>query len=148
MLPFLVVLGLAVLAMSLQAPIRDWNRRYHQDLSRTGRFATTDTSATSWITCPGTRYTIYVQRIIVNVVTDAAQTITIRDSNGTPKVIGGPTQSSPGVGQIVLLDGGDEGIPLTEGKNLDVVLSAAGLAFDLIVEAYAKPTSTRTIAEI
>jgi hypothetical protein len=148
MTALLVLAILAATSMSLQSSIRDWNRRFYQDLSKTGRFTTATTTQASWIVCPGIRYTIFVQRIRMNVVTDAAQTLTLQDTNGTPKVIGGPTASSPGLGWIDILDGGDEGIPLTEGKDLSAVLSAAGLAFDLVVEAYAKPTSTRALSEI
>jgi hypothetical protein len=147
MTPLILIVALVLAgAMSLSLSIRDWNRRFYQDLSKSARFATTDTTSTSWITCPGLRYTLFVQRIIVNIVTDAAQTLTIRDSNGTPKVLT-VLPSSPGVGPQ-MFDFGDEGFGLTEGKNLDVVLSAAGLAFDLSIECFAKPTSTRIPSEI
>jgi len=39
-------------------------------------------------------------------------------------------------GNHLILDGGAEGVPLTLGKNLDIVASAAGVAGSLIVEGY------------
>ena len=84
--------------------------------------------------------TIYVQRILVNVITDNAATLTFQDTAGTPIVIAG-TKASPGIGPI-LFDFGDRGRALTEGKALTLKNSAAGLAADITVQMYRRRTGT------
>ena len=85
-------------------------------------------------------YTIFIQRISVNVITDNAATLTFKDNASTPVVIAG-TKASPGIGPI-LYDFGDEGVGLTEGKQFDLANSAAGLAAEIHWEGYLKPTGT------
>jgi hypothetical protein len=85
-------------------------------------------------------YTLFVQRIEVSITTDAAQTLTFQDSADTPVVLAA-IAASPGLGRKLLLEN-DEGVPCTEGKDLDLVASAAGLAGQVLVEAYLKPTAT------
>lgn len=82
-----------------------------------------------------TNYRIYVQRIILSVFTDAAQTLTFQDDAGTPVVIA-KSPASPGLGVEVVADFGPEGIGLTTAKNLDIVISAAGLGAQVSIEAY------------
>lgn len=90
------------------------------------------------------KYTIYVQEILVNVITDNAATLTFIDSNGV--VIAG-TKASPGIGPIKFLFGA-EGRALTEGKTFQLKNSAAGLAADITWLGYIKPTATRIPSEI
>lgn len=125
---------------------RDRLREIYKDLSKSGVVAAADTSLLSWIAGQA-KYTIYVQAIGFDVTTDAAQSIIVRDTNGTPKVIF-EVPASPGKGPQRWVSPTDEGVPLTEGKDLSIVLSAAGLAFNVSVSAYLKPTSTRSITEI
>ena len=80
---------------------------------------------------------LFVQRIIVNVTTDAAQTLTFQDDASTPIVVG-KSASSPGLGIEIVADYGPQGLGLTVGKNLDVVISGAGLAGHISIEAYEK----------
>lgn len=124
---------------------RDRLREQFKDLTKHGVVAAADTSLLSWITGQA-KYTVYVQEVLIDVTTDAARTVTIRDTNSSPKVIGS-LPASPGVGPQ-RFDFGDDGVPLTEGKDLSIVLSAAGLAFNISVYAYLKPTSTRSVSEI
>ena len=84
------------------------------------------------------KVTIYVQKIIVAVITDNAATLQFKDSAGTPVVIAG-TKASPGIGPIHF-DFGDKGRPLTEGTALNLSNSAAGLAADITVQAYRRRT--------
>lgn len=87
-----------------------------------------------------TNYTIFVQAIVVNVYTDAAQTLTFQDTAGTSVVIH-KTRSSPGLGPIdESVDFGAEGKKLTEGKGFDITISGAGLGAAVKVIAYRKLT--------
>lgn len=86
-------------------------------------------------------YTIYVRRIFVAITTSAAQAWTFQDDNGTPKVIAVlPASASVGPHEF---DFGEDGVPLTEAKNLDISL-AAGAAGRVVIEAYRKPTGVLT----
>ena len=85
-------------------------------------------------------YTIYVQRITLSVFTDAAQSLTFQDDASTPVVIA-KSAASPGLGLEIVADFGPEGFPLTAGKNLDIVISGAGLGVKGSIEAYEKVTA-------
>lgn len=87
-------------------------------------------------------HTIYVQRIIVWISTDAAQSWSFEDDNGTPKQIAEVT-TSPGDSTRWDFDFGDVGVPLTEGKDFELNVSAAGLAGNITWEGYIRATSTR-----
>jgi hypothetical protein len=111
-------------------------RDFYRDVGRSLRFLAAYTGTAPYLTCPGAKYTIFIQKIILLVTTDAAQSLTFRDTATTPVVIA-VVPASPGVG-VITFDFGDDGIPLTEGKNFDIVPSAAGLAGWVNVEAYAR----------
>lgn len=116
------------------------NRATYHDKSRGVAFtAANDFTVTGvdFIAVKNANYRIYIQKIIVNVTTVAAQTLTFRDDAGTPVVIG-LLASSAGIGAQTVVDGGDLGIPLTLGKNLDIVASAAGVAGTIEVQCYQK----------
>lgn len=98
------------------------------------------------IASPGSKYTIYLQKLTVLITTDAAPTLTFRDSAGTPVPVSS-LPANPGVGTFILLDV-TEGIPITEGKALNLEASAAGLAGIVNVEAYAKLTGTSVPSDI
>lgn len=72
-------------------------------------------------------YKMYIQRIIVWIKTDAAQSITFQDDNGAPVIIAKVT-TSPGADTRWDFDFGQAGTPLTLGKSLTATFSAAGLA--------------------
>ena len=120
-------------------------RRTFKDVSVHGAVAAAGTSVLPVITGRA-KYTIYVQKVIISILTDAAQTLILRDTASTPKVIAS-LPASPGTGPEVF-DFLDDGIPLTEGKDLDLVLSAAGLAFNYDIQAYLRPTATMIPSEI
>lgn len=86
------------------------------------------------------RHSIFVQRITLSVTTDAAQSLTFQDDAGTPVVIA-KSPASPGLGLEVVADFGPMGIQLTEGKNLDITISGAGLACKINIEAYQRVTA-------
>jgi hypothetical protein len=109
--------------------------------------AATDLSSTARILVAlKTGYTIYIQKIVVHVITDNAATLTFGDNASTPIVIAG-TKASPGLGPIPF-DFGDEGRPLTEAKQFQLKNSGAGLAADITWEGYIKPTGTLTPDQI
>jgi hypothetical protein len=108
----------------------------HREVSADLEFGIAWTGLAPIVTNVGAKYTVYIQRIIVNVRVNAAQTITFQDTAASPKIIA-LVPSSPGVGPLTF-NFGDEGVPLTEGKNLDAVVSGAGLAGDISIKAYAR----------
>lgn len=114
-------------------------RKHFQDIS--GELAVlAATDDTTLVTVRNTSSTIYIQRIIFYVTTDAAQSMSFEDSNGTPKKIA-EVPASPGDETRWDFDFGDEGIPLTEGKDFKMMVSAAGLAGQLKWYGYSKLTS-------
>lgn len=123
------------------------HRTRFQDVSGSTVLASGDNlSSTARVLVTGaTGYTVYVQQIAVNVLTDNAATLTFQDDASTPVVIAG-TKASPGVGPI-LFDFGEEGRALTEAKDFELKNSAAGLVADITWKAYKKPTGVRTLAQ-
>lgn len=86
-------------------------------------------------------HTIYVQRITLSVITDAAVSLTFQDDASTPVLIA-TSAASPGLGVEVVADFGPKGYALTQGKNLDIDISGAGgLACKVNIEAYEKLTA-------
>lgn len=118
-----------------------FQRRY-QTLSTNKQVAATDSGTIHLIAdaLVFANHTLNVQKIEIAVLTDAAQTATFQDTSGVKIAV---TKSSPGLGPIVF-DFGPEGIAVTEAKGLDVVLSGAGLALAIHVEAYQRSSSTIT----
>lgn len=70
---------------------------------------------------------IFIQRIIVYITTDAAQSWAFTDSAGTPIGVAKVT-TSPGVDTRWDFDFGPTGHPLTVGKDFLLNVSAIGLA--------------------
>jgi hypothetical protein len=89
--------------------------------------------------------TIYITKIVINITTSAAGSITFRDTNGTPRVAFVVAASAPIGNQEV--DFGEDGFPLQEGEGLNIVGSASGPAGAYHVQGYRRATSPRTIAE-
>ncbi len=131
----------------MPTPVGNYEQRTcFQDISgRTTLAAADNLSATArQLVAAKPSHTIFIQRITVNVITDNAATLKFQDNNGTPRIIAG-TKVSPGIGPIVF-DMGDEGAALTEGKEFQLMNSAAGLAAEIIWHGYMKPTATMTAA--
>lgn len=119
-----------------------WNDNYrtvYQDCSYDGNVLAADTATVHCIAAK-TNYTVYVQAIIVNVSTSAAQSLVFQDTTGTPVVIH-HTQTSPALGPVnESVDFGPEGKALTVSQGLDMTISGAGLAAAVKVIAYRKLT--------
>ena len=115
-----------------------WFRRTYEDVSGE-LFVAAGTGDTTLVTVK-TNYTIFVQRIIFYVTTDAAQSMSFEDSNGTARQLAN-IPASPGDDTRWDFDFGEEGLPLTEAKNFVMNVSAAGLAGNLKWYAYQKLTA-------
>ena len=114
-------------------------REFYQDISGNLTVAAA-TGDTTLVTVKDIYHTIFIQRIIVYITTDAAQSASFEDSNATPKKIAEVT-TSPGDETRWEFFYGDRGVPLTEGKNFVLNVSAAGLAGIVTWEGYSKLTA-------
>lgn len=112
-------------------------REIHQDVS--GNLVATATTDDTTLVTVKARHTIFIQRLIVYITTDAAQSWAFGDSNGTP-LVGARVSTSPGVDTRWDFDFGATGMPLTEGKNFVLDVSAIGLAGNIEWEGYQKLT--------
>jgi hypothetical protein len=84
------------------------------------------------------KYSVFITRIMFTVTTVAAQAITFRTSEGTPRVLAILAASAP-LGGHVLVEN-EEGIDLGDGNSLNVD-GAAGVAGSYIVEGFMRPTA-------
>lgn len=115
-----------------------WFRRTYTDISgELTVLATTDDS--TLVTVRGAAHTLFIQRVIFEVTTDAAQSMSFEDSASTPVQIG-EVLASPGDSTTHDFNYGEEGYPLTEGKNFNMQVSAVGLAGRLKWYGYQKQT--------
>lgn len=117
----------------------DARRRVYKDKTKAIILVAADTTQDAFLT-KRANHRIWVQRIIGYITTDAAQSITFQDDAGTPLVVFTIT-TSPGDETRWDADYGDVGFPLGENQDLDIVLSSAGLAGNIIVYAYQAPSS-------
>lgn len=115
------------------------NRTFHRDISGSLTVAAA-TGDTTLVTVRNANTTIYVQQVIVYITTDAAQSMSFEDTADTPVVVCKVT-TSPGVDTRWAFDFGPDGRPLTEGKNFNLNVSAAGLAGHVEWYGYSKLTS-------
>lgn len=112
-------------------------RSFYQDVS--GSLKVTSATDDSTLQASKTSYTIYLQKIHVEVTAgSAAVTWTIKDSAGTPVLLVPSLDASAIVHYD--FDFGPEGIPLTEAKDLLLDVSAAGAVGWVSWEAYLKLT--------
>lgn len=104
--------------------------------------ATGDTTLVSNVAANGlgTGWTIFIQRIIVWISTDAAQSLSFEDDNGSARQVA-EIPSSPGDSTRWDFDYGARGVPLNEAKDFELNVSAAGLAGQIVWEGYARRTT-------
>lgn len=114
-------------------------RKHYQDISGQLVF-TTATDDTTLVTARNANSTIYIQRIVVYITTDAAQSIVFEDSNSSPRKVF-EVSTSPGDETRWEYYSSDEGFALTEGKNFVMNVSATGLAGHVVWEGYTRITS-------
>lgn len=120
-----------------------WYRQHNRDVS-TELTVTAATGDTVLVTATTANHTIFVQCIIAYITTDAAQSWSFEDTAGTPVQVG-EIPASPGDNTRWPFDWGAEGLPLTEGTNFNLNVSAAGLAGRIKVYAYQRLTSAVAI---
>lgn len=114
-------------------------RRTYQNVSGNRRVLAADSATASLIVCPRvTTETIYLQKLHIEVTTSGAFTWSFKDSAGTPIDIV-PAVSTAAIAHFDF-DFGAEGVPMTQGKDLQLVISGAGAVGWLTWEAYAKRT--------
>ena len=101
-------------------------RKHFQDISGELVVAAA-TGDTTLVTARNANSKIYIQRLIVYVTTDAAQSAAFEDT-ATPAYKIAEVTTSPGDETRWDFDYGDEGLPLTEGKDFVMNVSSAGLA--------------------
>ncbi len=115
-------------------------RKVFRDMTKTQIIGTGDTTVNAFL-AKRANQTIWVQKIVVYITTDSAQSLTFQDDAGTPLVIA-VVPTSPGVDTRWDFDFGDRGVPLGENQDLDISISGAGLAANVQVEAYQVHSST------
>lgn len=116
----------------------EWYRNTYKDISTSGVVLAAAAGLSAAVAL-ATGFTIYVQKITVNISTSAAQAITFQDSAGTPIVVAF-IEASTAAGVIRTFDFGSKGIALTEAKQLNIV-NVAGPAYSWTVEGYSRQTA-------
>src|SRR3990167_334366 len=116
-------------------------RRVYKDKTKAVVLVAADTTQDAFLT-KRANHRIWVQRIIGYITTDSAQSITFQDDAGTPLVVATIT-TSPGDETRWDFDYGDVGFPLGENQDLDINVSAAGLAGNITVIAYQAPSAVQ-----
>lgn len=104
--------------------------------------ATDDTTALNNILSPTVASrALVIQRIEFDETTESnGKSLTFQDDSSTAVVLGKyfSVTAAAGISKRMVLDFGPRGYQLGTGKNLDVVVSAAGIAGALHIEAYEK----------
>lgn len=104
--------------------------------------ATDDTTALNdIITVKSANHALVIQKLVFHETTEAnGKTLTFQDDATTPTKLGvySSTTAAAGIPKSLVLDFGPTGYQLATGKNLDVAVSATGIAGALHVEAYEK----------
>ena len=114
-------------------------RQYNQDVSSTLRVTTT-TDDTTLVTARNASYTLFLQKLHVEVTTgSASKTWTFEDSASTPVALV-PSVDASAIAHFDF-DFGPRGIPLTEGKNFVLNVSATGAAGWVSYEMYQRLSS-------
>jgi len=117
-------------------------RAQYSDKTTIRAIVATDSGTLDAVVAPkSANHSLFIQRIIFNVTVDFAASLTFQDGAGTPVVIA-KSAASPGLGIEIVADFGPQGIQLTRGEELDIVISGAGLAGQVNIEAYERLTPT------
>lgn len=120
-------------------------RRWYPDLSGSLK-VTTGTTGTTTLVAARANYTLNVQKIHVHTTTGSAGvTWRLEDSATTPVVIDA-SMAVDAAGVEFDKDYGPVGYPLTEGKGLNFVVSAAGAAGVITYTCYQKLTAVTSVS--
>ena len=112
-------------------------RVIYQDVS--GSLVVTTATTTSTLVALKANYTTYVQRIDIQVTTGSATTWSVRDDNSTVVDLTGTLDVSTAPTHFQI-DLGPIGVPITQAKNLKLVIGAAGAAGTVSWDGYQKLT--------
>lgn len=120
-------------------PYRE-NRTFYQDVSGTlSVVAATDD--TTLVTVKSVNNTLYLQKLHIEVTANSAgKTWTFKDSAATPVLLVPAIDAGAGIAHFDF-DFGPNGIPLTQGKNFLLDVSAAGAVGWVSWEMYEKKTA-------
>ena len=113
-------------------------------LSRQILAADTSTELNNVIVVKSANHQLFIQKIAFYETTESTgKNLTFQDDASTPVVLGKyfSVTAAAGIPKNGILDFGPQGYALTAGKNLDVIVSAAGVAGSLHIEAYEKIVS-------
>lgn len=124
----------------------------NKSLNRAILAADDTTALNNIIAVKSANHQLVIQKITFNETTESnGKNLIFQDDASTPVLLGKyfSVTAAAGIPKNVVLDFGPEGYALTVGKNLDVIVSAAGIAGTLHIEAYEKlgaalPTFDRT----
>lgn len=127
--------------------LRSQLRRTYTNISTSGRvLATDDYSVTPRsLVANKAKFTTFIQRIVMSIYTDNAATQQFQSITTDLPIA--ETAASPGL-VVKEWDFGDEGVALPEGEGLELINSAAGLAYVFTVEGYRKQSSTCLPSEL
>jgi hypothetical protein len=115
-------------------------RIFYQDISG-NLILGTGTDDTTLVTARTASHTVFIQKAHIQITgASNGKTWQLVDSASTPVQITGPFPTDTD-GSHYDMDFGPVGVPLTEGKNLVVDVSAAGAAGVITWEGYSRITS-------
>lgn len=113
-------------------------REFYQDIS--GSLIVSTAAVTQDLIADKASETIFLQKAHVHITGASAKTWDLKDKAGTPIELAGPFDGTND-GVHYDQDFGARGVPLTEGKGLQLVISAAGAAGIVTWEGYRKRTA-------
>jgi hypothetical protein len=121
-------------------------RRWYTDKSLDRQIvAADDTTALNNIIAPkSANHQLFIQKLVFYETTESnGKSLTFQDDSSTQIVLGkySSVTAAAGIPKSLVLDFGPKGYALGAGKNLDVVVSAAGIAGALHIEAYERIVS-------
>lgn len=119
-----------------------WQLQYRRkNLDRQIVAADDTTALNDLITPKSANHQLFIQKLVFYETTESnGKNLTFQDDSTTPILLGKyfSVTAAAGIPKSLVLDFGPTGYGLGVGKNFDVVVSAAGIAGALHVEAYEK----------
>jgi hypothetical protein len=124
------------------------HRQWYTDKSKTYQMVAADTSTqlAALVAVKSANHQLFIQRIMLTPTTYSQKNIKWQDTANTPVPIGeiacpAAAPETGGYSGEHLLDFGPAGVALSAGKSLDGIVSAAGIAGIIRIEAYERIVS-------
>lgn len=133
--------------MAFNKAVRNRNQLVRfENVSAQGEVAAADSADAAVVTLTNAKFALVVRRIVCNVYTPAAQTVTFQsDGSGGDPVF----TFEPGtVAGAYFINFGELGYQLPAGEGLEIHLAAAGNGFTYVAEVYKIPVATMTPAQM